>query len=102
MNIHHTTITAAHPDVTWRHVFADLERNGPSLNIQIRRAIIRAIEIGLLRSGDRMPSSRQLASLLGIARNTVTSAYHVLSDEGVLVSRQRIGIFIAEREQIKA
>ena len=101
MNMHRTHLTTTHPDVTWRHVFAGLDRNGQSLNIQIRRSIIRAIDIGMLRSGDRMPSSRQLATLLGIARNTVTSAYQVLSDEGVLLSRQRVGIFISDRQQIE-
>ena len=101
MNIHRTQFATTHPDVTWRHVFSDLNRNGQSLNVQLRRAIIRALETGMLQSGDRMPSSRQLAQLLGIARNTATSAYQVLIDEGVLISKKRIGIFIAERNPVE-
>ena len=99
MNIQHINIAKAHPDVTWRHVFEKLDRDGQSLNIQIRRAIVHAVEVGMLSSGDRLPSSRQLSNMLGVARNTVTAAYQILSDEGVLTSRERSGIFVADRSK---
>ncbi|WP_319529875.1 PLP-dependent aminotransferase family protein [uncultured Cohaesibacter sp.] len=97
MSIQSVTTARAHPTATWERVFEKLDRKGPSLNIQIRRAIVYAIEIGLLVSGDRLPSSRQLSNMLGIARNTVTAAYQMLIDEGVLVSRERSGIFVGDR-----
>ncbi len=42
-----------------------------------------------------MPSSRELALILGLSRNTVTSAYLQLMDEGFLEARPRSGVFIA-------
>ncbi|WP_096172976.1 PLP-dependent aminotransferase family protein [Cohaesibacter sp. ES.047] len=100
MNVHNISSARAHPTATWQRVFEKLDRKGPSLNIQIRRSIVYAIETGLLKSGDRLPSSRQLSNLLSIARNTVTAAYQMLIDEGVLVSRERSGIFVADRPVI--
>ena len=41
-----------------------------------------------------LPSSRELAKHLGIARNTVVLAYQQLIDEGYLVSRERSGNYI--------
>jgi GntR family transcriptional regulator/MocR family aminotransferase len=86
-----------HPDATWEHVFQGLDREGAGLSIQIRRALVHAVDVGPLASGDRLPSSRALATLLGVGRNTVTAAYRRLLDDGVLVSRDRSGIFVGPR-----
>lgn len=64
--------------------------------MQIRRTLVYGIETGLLAPGTRLPSSRQLTTLLGVSRNTVTAAYQALVDEGFLQSRQRSGIFVAD------
>lgn len=82
-------------DVTWRRLFGALNKDGQALNMQIRRMIVHAIETGVLSRNTRLPSTRQLASMLGIARNTVTAAYQLLVDEGFLISRERSGIFVA-------
>lgn len=82
-------------DVTWRRLFGALNKDGQALNLQIRRMIVHSIETGVLTRNTRLPSTRQLASLLGIARNTVTTAYQLLIDEGFLISRERSGIFVA-------
>jgi GntR family transcriptional regulator/MocR family aminotransferase len=82
-------------DVTWRRLFGALNKDGQALNLQIRRMIVSAIETGVLSKHTRLPSTRQLAGLLGIARNTVTTAYQLLTDEGFLISRERSGIFVA-------
>lgn len=82
-------------DVTWRRLFSALNKDGQALNLQIRRMIVHAIETGVLSLNTRLPSTRQLAGMLGIARNTVTTAYQLLIDEGFLVSRERSGIFVA-------
>lgn len=82
-------------DVTWRRLFGALNKDGQALNLQIRRMIVHAIETGVLNKNTRLPSTRQLASLLGIARNTVTAAYQMLIDEGFLIARERSGIFVA-------
>lgn len=88
-------MASAHGSLAWAQLFGGLSRNGLALNVQIRRTIVAAIEAGNLPSAVRMPSSRQLSLLLGIARNTVVSAYEQLIDEGFLVARDRSGIFVA-------
>ncbi|MBC7482626.1 MAG: winged helix-turn-helix transcriptional regulator, partial [Rhizobacter sp.] len=50
---------------------------------------------GRLSPGAALPSSRELAALLGLSRNTVTSAYLQLMDEGFLEARPRSGVFVA-------
>jgi len=84
-------------DIAWKQLFGELDRNGPALHLQIRMTLVNAIEAGLLTREARLPSSRRLSDLLGIARNTVTTAYEQLIDEGLLVSRERSGIFVAEQ-----
>lgn len=81
--------------VAWAQLFGDLDRTGLALHLQIRRAIVSAIERRLFAAEARLPSTRQLASLLGVGRNTVVSAYQQLIDEGFVVSHERSGIFVA-------
>lgn len=63
-----------------------VDRIDPSRNIpiymQIIQALIRDIERGRLASGDYLPSSRQLATLLGVNRKTVVLAYEDLIAQG--------------------
>jgi GntR family transcriptional regulator/MocR family aminotransferase len=54
-----------------------------------------AIEEGRLRPGDRLPSSRDLARDLVVARNTVAAAYDALVAEGYAVGRVGAGTFVA-------
>ncbi|NBB48536.1 aminotransferase class I/II-fold pyridoxal phosphate-dependent enzyme [Rhizobium sp. CRIBSB] len=82
-------------DTTWSRVFDAVDRGGAPLHIQIRRMIVRGTETGTLPAETRLPSSRHLASMLGVGRNTVTSAYQQLIDEGFLVSHHRSGIFVS-------
>jgi GntR family transcriptional regulator / MocR family aminotransferase len=63
--------------------------------VQIADAFIKAITSGKLRSGDALPGSRQLATTLGLNRNTIVEALDMLIDEGWLVARQRRGLFVA-------
>ena len=78
-----------------RALFRSLDRGGPFLQLQIRQIIIAAIEDGRLPLGMRMPSSRTLASVLEVSRNTVVIAYEQLVDQNFLVSRQRSGYVVA-------
>lgn len=48
-----------------------------------------------LAAGTSLPSSRQVAAALGVARGTVTGALDLLVDEGFLVSRPRSGLVVA-------
>ncbi|MCA9230663.1 MAG: GntR family transcriptional regulator [Planctomycetales bacterium] len=62
---------------------------------QARTAVAR----GQLRPGDRLPSVRQLSRELVVNPNTVARAYTELEREGVLVTQQGRGAFVAEPQQ---
>ena len=79
----------------WGSLFRGLDRHGAFLQLQIRQLICTAIEEGRLSLGVRMPSSRELATLLEVSRNTVVIAYEQLVDQNFLVSRERSGYFVA-------
>lgn len=66
-----------------------------SLQQQLRQQLVAAIHRGMLRPGQRLPSSRQLSERIKVSRNTVSLAYDALLAEGYLVSRTRSGIFVS-------
>ncbi len=57
----------------------------------LERGLREAIRSGRLPGGTTLPSSRDLARQLGVARGTVTSAYRQLVGEGYLTSRHGSG-----------
>jgi len=79
----------------WGSLFHGLDRGGSFLQLQIRQMIVAAIEDGRLPLGLRMPSSRDLASLLKVSRNTIVIAYEQLVDQNLLISRERSGYFVS-------
>jgi len=54
------------------------------LHRQLCVAIRQAIENGSLAHGARLPSSRKVATALGVSRNTVLQAYEALGAEGLV------------------
>ena len=81
--------------IQWAQLFELPEHSGLTLQGRLRLAIVQAILEGRLGQGAPLPSSRELALLLGLSRNTVTSAYLQLVDEGFLEARARSGVFVA-------
>ena len=76
----------------------DLDRAAKaSLATQIHRGIGSAIRAGRLPSGARLPSWRDLAAQLGVARGTVRLAYERLADEQLVVSSGPAGTHVAEQ-----
>lgn len=67
-----------------------------NLQKQIQQKLVDGILSGALPPGHKLPSSRKLASQLGVARNTVVIAYQQLVAEGYLVSKDRSGVFVNE------
>ena len=55
-----------------------------------------AVRSGRLTAGTMLPSSRTLATDLGLARNTVAEAYAELVAEGWLASRQGAGTWVVD------
>lgn len=72
-----------------------LDRTSRDLSRQLTQALRDAIRLGSLKAGDLLPSSRQLATALGIARGTVLEAYEQLIAEGYLDSQPRAGTRVA-------
>ncbi len=67
-----------------------------TLQAQIQQMIAQGILSGRYAKGEKLPSSRKLASHLGISRITVTLAYTELLSNDYLTSRGRSGYFVSE------
>ena len=67
-----------------------------SLGHQVQEGLRRAIRSGMLRSGERLPSTRQLADQLGVSRGLVVSSYEQLLAEGYVVSTVGSGTRVAD------
>lgn len=65
----------------------------------LEHALRDAIRAGRLLPGTRLPSTRDLAAELGLARNTVSAAYEQLTAEGFLSARQGSGTVVSELPQ---
>ncbi|KGF70518.1 GntR family transcriptional regulator [Hoeflea sp. BAL378] len=57
-------------------------------------ALVRAVEAGELRSGDRLPTHRNLATDLGLSVQTVSRAYEELIRRGVIAGEVGRGTFV--------
>ena len=65
-----------------------------SLQTQIREMLVTAILEGNIPQGEPLPSSRKMAQLLGVSRNTVVLTYQALVDDGYLDARERSGFYV--------
>ncbi len=67
---------------------------------QLHRALRAAIDSDVLRPDDALPSERQMAAELGVARITVRKALDALAAEGRVISRQGAGNYVAAPPRI--
>jgi GntR family transcriptional repressor for pyruvate dehydrogenase complex len=65
---------------------------------QVIEQIIRSVEEGRIKPGERLPSERELAVQLSISRSVVREAMSVLNTSGVIEIRPGIGVFLLEDE----
>ncbi len=65
------------------------------LATSIYRQLLEAIVDGRLRTGEKLPPSREMAQRLDVARNTVSVAYERLVAEGFLTARVGSGTFVS-------
>lgn len=65
---------------------------------QLMEQVREAVAQGRLEPGERLPSVRQLSRELVVNPNTVARSYTELEREGVLNTRQGLGVFVAERQ----
>jgi GntR family transcriptional regulator len=71
-------------------------KNGIPIYIQVKNQIMGEIKNGNIKIGEKMPTERELSQKLNTSRNTISAAYNLLEQEGVLISYQGRGTFVAE------
>lgn len=65
---------------------------------QIVNGFLRLRTVGVMKSGDKLPSVRSLAKSLGVNPNTVQRAYNSLEESGVIYSLAGKGSFLAQND----
>lgn len=66
---------------------------------QIVEQVCRAIESGVYRAGEALPSQRSLAAEIRVNPNTIQRAFDELLRDGIVESRRGLGVFVVGREQ---
>jgi GntR family transcriptional regulator len=79
--------------------FPIVRKNGIPLYIQVKEAVMAEIKSGIWKTGDKLPTERELSEKLKVSRNTVSQAYQELEAEGVLSSVQGRGTFVCDRDE---
>lgn len=75
-----------------------LDPNGETpLYRQLSEQIARLISAGDLHLGERLPATRELAGQLGLNRTTVSAAYELLENQGLISGHVGRGSFVANR-----
>lgn len=73
-----------------------IDRGDPlPLAEQVAAEIRRAIAEGEAGPGERLPLAKDLAAVIGVNKNTVLRALHLLREEGLLEFRRGHGITVA-------
>ena len=70
--------------------------SGAPIYLQIKEQMRLAVATGAIRAGEQLPTVRDLAAELRINPNTIARVYRELQTEGLLVSRQGSGTFVAD------
>lgn len=82
-----------YPSQLRMHIPLDRQQDVP-LYLQIEEALRRAILSGVFVDGDKLPSTRTLASELAVSRLTVENAYAELAAKGFLHQRRGSGAYV--------
>lgn len=72
------------------------DQDGVPIYVQLVNQLKYLVSSGRLAPGEQLPPVRKLAEQLLINPNTVARAYRELEREGLVVSRQGAGVFVAE------
>jgi len=81
-------------------ICVNIDRTEPvALHDQVAAEIRRAIAEGEAKPGERLPLAKDLAAVLGVNKNTVLRALHILRDEGLLEFTRGRGITVSGTPQ---
>lgn len=72
-------------------------RSGVPPYLQIAQQIRHALVAGVLKTGDQLPTVKEVVSQLAINPNTVFKAYRELEHEGLVEGRPGAGTFVLRR-----
>ena len=76
-------------------ISVNIDRSEPvTLHDQVAAEIRRAIAEGEARPGERLPLAKDIAAILGVNKNTVLRAMHILRDEGLVEFGRGNGITV--------
>ena len=70
-------------------------RDARPIYTQIIASIKEQITAGILKTGDRLPSVRELAAQLAINPNTIARSYRALESDGWIVTVPGKGCFVS-------
>ena len=76
-------------------------RDARPIYTQIIDGFREQIATGCLCSGDKLPSVRELASILAINPNTIQRSYRQLESEGWIVTVPGKGCFVCDNEEMR-
>ncbi len=84
-------------------ISVNIDRSEPvALHDQVAAEIRRAIADGEAGPGDRLPLAKDVAAVLGVNKNTVLRAMHILRDEGLVEFGRGRGITVSGTPQRSA
>ena len=71
--------------------------SGVSYYVQLMQQVQQAVLFGILKSGDQLPTVKEVVAQVALNPNTVLRAYRDLEHEGLVVSRPGLGTFVAAK-----
>jgi GntR family transcriptional regulator len=69
-------------------------RSGVAPYLQLVQQVRRALRLGLLHEGDRLPTVKEVVAAVAINPNTVLKAYRELEHDGLVSARPGLGTFV--------
>lgn len=83
-------------------IFSSIEFNDKEpIYLQIENYIKTLINSGMVVSYGKLPSTRELSTILGVSRNSIITAYENLETEGIIYTIKGKGTFISEKRTFK-
>ncbi|WP_125151970.1 PLP-dependent aminotransferase family protein [Clostridium rectalis] len=70
--------------------------NKEAVYIQIYKYIKEVIESGMLAYKSKLPSTREMALLMNVSRNTILKAYELLEDKNLVYTKKGKGTFVSK------
>lgn len=77
----------------------DMSSSTP-IYVQLRNQIVKGIGKGELKTGEKLPTVRQLASDAGVNTMTVNKAYQILKNEGLSVQTDGSALLCQNQSQM--